>query len=708
MHTMTAATPDNSETNKLDRKRYYLTTPIYYVNGAPHVGTATTTVLTDATTRYHRLRGNRPYFLTGTDENARKVTDAAAAAGKPTLEFVDEVSQRFVETWKLLNCDYNVFFRTTEERHKHVVQEVFNRLKASGDVYSGVYEGWYSVADETFFRDTDVDEATQTAKETGAKVERVREDTYFFRLSAYGDRLKEHILANPDFLIPETRRNEVLAFIEGLRDINITQNRSGWGIEVPGEPGKIIYVWFDALINYLSESGWPDSPNWDTIWPADVHFMGKEIYTRFHATLWPAMLMALGLPLPRHVVGHGWWLVRDPKTEALVKGSKSGVPLPLPQQMITLLQERSGAPEAICIDALRYYLCRDIQLQSDAEFSVDMLITRYNADLANDLGNVLNRVLSAKYFDRTIPQPSEHDESLMAVAREAVAGYESGLERFDWGIALQSAWSLVGALNKYLDTKAPWTLAKNGDAQGAANVIYQALEGARLAAVLISPVMPSAAAAMGQQLGISDLAAEGTWEEVTRWGGLVPGSSIGVPTPLFPRIDTKNASAASARPTPSPKKSYKNMSTSEQEPTFAPIAEPGKTTVPSDSAPEPAKPAAASGADAGDMVTIDDFAKIQLKVAEILSAEKVEGAKKLLRLQIRVGEGDDRQLVAGIAESYAPEDLPGRQIIVIANLQPATIRGVQSQGMLLAATDAEGRAILLKPDSTVAPGSKVR
>jgi methionyl-tRNA synthetase len=292
MHTMTAATPDPSDSDKLDKKRYYLTTPIYYVNGAPHVGTATTTVLTDAATRYQRLRGNRPYFLTGTDENARKVTDAAAEAGKPPLEFVDEVSQRFVETWKLLNCDYDVFFRTTEERHKRVVQEVFTRLKASGDVYTGVYEGWYSVADETFFRDTDVDEATQTAKETGAKVERVREDTYFFRLSAYGDRLKEHILANPDFLIPETRRNEVLAFIEGLRDINITQNRSGWGIEVPGESDKIIYVWFDALINYLSESGWPDSPNWDSIWPADVHLMGKEIYTRFHATLWPAMLMA--------------------------------------------------------------------------------------------------------------------------------------------------------------------------------------------------------------------------------------------------------------------------------------------------------------------------------------------------------------------------------------------------------------------------------
>ncbi|MBC8102838.1 MAG: methionine--tRNA ligase [Cytophagales bacterium] len=704
MLTMTAAPTEAVNDSFLDTKRYYITTPIYYVNGAPHVGTATTTVLADATARYRRLRGDRPYFLTGTDENARKVTEAAEKAGRETLPFVDEVSQRFVETWKLMNCDYDVFFRTTEARHRRIVQEVFTRLKAAGDVYPGVYEGWYSVADETFFRDTDVDETTQTAKESGAKVERVREDTYFFRLSAYGDRLKAHILTHPDFLVPDTRRNEVLAFIEqGLRDINITQNRSGWGIEVPGEPNKIIYVWFDALINYLAESGWPDAPDWDTLWPANVHFMGKEIYTRFHATLWPAMLMALGLPLPQHVVGHGWWLVRDPKTLAFVKGSKSGIQLPLPQETVQLLQERSGAPEAICVDALRYYLCRDIQLQSDAEFSVEMLITRYNSDLANDLGNVLNRVLRAKYFEGTIPQPGGFDDALTAVAAQAVSGYKAALERFDWGAALQAAWTLVGALNKYVAEKEPWTLARNGDTQGVATVVYHALEGARLAAVLVSPVLPSAAAAMGAQLGIANLAAEGTWSEATRWGGLVPGTPIGEPTPLFPRIDTRALGTGTADAAPSPKKGSRTMNTASQEPTFAPVAEPGKTTAASDSAL--AKP---EGGGSSDTVTIDDFARIQLKIAEILTAERIEGAKKLLRLRIRVGEGDDRQLVAGIAESYAPEDLPGRQIVVIANLQPATIRGVQSQGMLLAATDSEGRAILLKPDAPVAPGSKVR
>lgn len=688
-----------------EKKRYYITTPIYYVNGVPHVGTATTTVLADATARYHRLRGDHPYFLTGTDENARKVTDAAAKAGREPQAFVDEISQRFVETWKLLKCDYDVFFRTTEPRHTRVVQEVFNRLKASGDVYAGTYEGWYSVADETFFRDTDVDEATQTAKETGAKVERVREETYFFRLSAYGDRLKQHILENPDFLIPETRRNEVLAFIEqGLRDLNIVQNRSGWGIPVPGETNQIIYVWFDALINYLSESGWPDNPDWATLWPADVHFMGKEIYTRFHATLWPAMLMALGLPLPRHVVGHGWWLVRDPNTLAFVKGSKSGIPLPLPQEVVSLLQERSGAPAPICVDALRYYLCRDIALQSDSEFSVDLLIQRYNADLANDLGNVLNRVLRAKYFDGRIPQPSRHDEGLAAAARDAVAGYEAAQARFDWGAALQSAWTLVGALNKYLDEKAPWTLAKNGDTQGVADVIYNALEGARLAAVLVSPVLPTAAEAMAAQLGVADLAPEGSWTEATRWGRLVPGSPIGTPEPLFPRIDTKNAAAAAEAATP--KKGGKNPMNPTTDSAAAASAAP---SVPQDSTAAPVKqPAASSSHDGAATITIDDFARVQFKVAEILHAERVEGAKKLLKLRVRAGEGDERQIVSGIADAYTPEELVGRQIVLVANLQPATIRGVQSQGMLLAATDAEGRAVLLKPDAPVAPGSQVR
>lgn len=657
-------------------KRYYITTPIYYVNGSPHIGTATTTLLADATKRYHLLRGEEAYFLTGTDENARKVTDAAAAAGKETQAFVDEVSQRFVETWQFLNIDNDVFFRTTEPRHFRVVQEVFERLKATGDIYLGTYEGWYSVSDETFFRDTDVDPVTQTAKETGAKVERVQEESYFFRLSQYAEPLKAHIAANPDFLLPETRKNEVLAFIDqGLRDIAITQNRSGWGIPVPGDPGKVIYVWFDALINYLTDTGWPED-GWELQWPADVHLMGKEIFTRFHATLWPATLLALGLPLPKHVVAHGWWLIGGEK------GSKSKGNIPLPQDVVAFLQEKSGAPQEICVDALRYYLLRDIRFTDDAEFSVNTLVThRFNADLANDLGNVLNRVLRAKYFTGTVPTPRAIDPDLKAVADAAVAGYEAALIRFDWGAALESAFTLVAGVNKYLDDRAPWKLAKDGDDAGVADAVYHALEGARLAAYLLSPALPSATAAIASQLGLSDFTRSGSWAEASRFGALEPGTRTGEAVPLFPRIDTKALAAEAAA------KEKK------------PVSEPTTTTQPTVTA-EATAPT--------DQITIDDFARVQLRVADIVSAEAIPGAKKLLKLQVKVGAEETRQIVSGIADAYTPEELVGRQIVVVYNLKPAVLRGVESQGMLLAASDAEGKAILLQPDKPSEAGSKVK
>ncbi|GAB4468864.1 MAG: methionine--tRNA ligase [Armatimonadaceae bacterium] len=674
-----------------NRKRYYITTPIYYVNGLPHIGTATTTVLADATKRYHQLRGENAYFLTGTDENARKVTDAAAKAEMDPKAFVDDVSQRFVEAWKFLHCDYDVFFRTSEPRHFRVVQEVFERLKASGDVYLGTYEGWYSVADETFFRDTDVDEATQTAKETGAKVERVREESYFFRLSKYGEPLKAHILANPSFLLPETRRNEVLAFIEqGLRDLAITQNRSGWGIPVPGDNGKVIYVWFDALINYLTDTGWPED-GWQERWPADVHLMGKEIYTRFHATLWPAMLLALGLPVPKHVVGHGWWLIEGEK------GSKSKGNIPLPQEVVAQLQEWSGAPEAICVDALRYYLLRDIRYTDDAEFSLSILATRFNADLANDLGNVLNRVLGAKYYEGVIPAPRELDPGLGETAASVVAEYEAALERFDWGAALQAAWNLISAVNKYLDDKAPWLLAKNGDTAGVNDAVYNALEGARLAAYLISPAMPNATREMAHQLGLVDFAAPGSWADAAQWGGLKPGSPTNPPTPIFPRIEKKILAELAA-----PKKDTKQPKETK------PV-----TTDTTSTETKPEAPAGATTADqatdqTANQITIDDFMKVQLRVADIISAEKMENAKKLLKLKVRVGEDEERQIVSGIADAYTPEELVGKQIVVVYNLKPAVLRGTESQGMLLAATDAEGKAILLHPDKPVKAGSQVR
>jgi methionyl-tRNA synthetase len=648
-------------------KRYYVTTPIYYVNGSPHVGTATTTLLADAIKRYRNLRGESAYMLTGTDEHAQKVADAAAKAGKSTQAFVDEVSQRFVEAWKYLNCDYDNFIRTSETRHKKVVQEVFRRLHEKGDIYLGEYEGWYSVSDETFFRDTDVDPIAQTAKETGAKVERIREEVYYFRLSAYGERLKAYITANPDFLQPEVRKNEVLAFIDnGLRDIALTRKNRGWGIEVPGQPQHVFYVWFDALINYLTESGWHESPDWESLWAPDVHLMAKEIYTRFHATFWPAMLMGLELPLPKHIVGHGWWLVGG------AKGSKSLGNIPSVQEEVAFLQAVSGANEAICKDALRYYLLRDIALSTDAEYSHEMLVTRFNADLANDLGNVLNRVLRAKYFGGTIPTPEALDAGLRQIATDAVAGYAAALERFDWGAALESVWTLVRATNKYLDEKAPWTLAKNGETGAMHTVVYNALEATRLAAYLLTPVLPYAAQEIANQLGCGTLATDGSWDRATAFGGLAAGTQTGIPEPLFPRIDPKKIQ----------KEPLMQEETKTEETAETPPAEP-------------------------EYITIDDFMKVQLRVADIVAAEKVEKADKLLKLNLKIGD-EERVILSGIAQAYTPEALVGKQIVVVYNLAPRKMRGIESQGMLLAATDADGNAILLHPDKAALSGAEVR
>ncbi|MFY7951592.1 MAG: class I tRNA ligase family protein, partial [Armatimonadaceae bacterium] len=412
--------------------------------------------------------------------------------------------------WQFLECDYDNFIRTSEQRHKDCVQEIFRRLQQRGDIYLGEYEGWYSVSDETFFRDTDVDE-NGIVKETGAKVERIKEEVHYFRLSAYAGPLREHILANPGFLQPETRRNEVLAFIDaGLRDIAVSRKNAGWGIEVPGDPGKVVYVWFDALINYLSETGWPGNPDWEALWPCDAHLMAKEIFTRFHATFWPAILMALELPLPKHVVGHGWWVVRD-ESGLLGKASKSKGNIPTPQDVVAQMMQWGGTDERICRDALRYYLLRDIRFTDDSEFSLAMLVNRTNADLGNDLGNILNRILKAGYYGGVVPTPSSLDPGLVASAQDAVAQYERSLEHFDWGLALQAANQLLSQVNKFLGETAPWKAAKAGDQAAVDNAVYNALEGLRLGAYLLAPAMPEVARQVAKQLGLSNLAEDGSW-----------------------------------------------------------------------------------------------------------------------------------------------------------------------------------------------------
>lgn len=662
-------------------KTFYITSPIYYVNGVPHIGTATTTLLCDALARYHRLRGEPTFFLTGTDEHAQKVADAAVKAGKTPQAFVDEVSQRFEECWQFLGVTHDRFIRTSDADHKSAVAEVFRRLQANGDIYAGQYEGWYSVADETFFRDSEVENGV--AKETGAKVERITQENFYFRLSAYGDRLLKHIEDNPGFLEPDTRRNEVLAFIkEGLRDVAISRPNAGWGIETPGDPSQVVYVWFDAVINYLTATGWPGNPDWERVWPADVHLVGKEIYTRFHATLWPAMLLALDLPLPRHVLGHGWWLVRDPKTKDLVKGSKSGIPLPTPQEAVAHVRDLSGARHEIGVDALRYYLIRDISFTGDAEFSYDTLVSRYNADLANDLGNLLNRTLNMlkQYAGGTVPDGAAARTSggaYATLARETAQDVERAMLALDSGAALAAILRLVGAANKDIDTQAPWKRHKAGDTEGVADALYTALEASRLTGVLIAPFLPHTARLIREQLGLGSVP-QGRWQEETQWGGLAAGTKTLEAQPLFPRIDTKARPPKEAKPT---------------------------VTEPTTTAPAPSEAATPTT----NTITIDDFLKVELKVAAIKTADPIPGATKLLRLTVDIGGGETRQILAGIAESYAPEDLPGRKIVIVANLAPRKMRGLESQGMLLAATGADGKAILLHPDKPeIAPGAQVK
>ncbi len=662
-------------------KTFYITTPIYYVNGVPHVGSATTTLLCDALARFHRLRGDKTFFLTGTDENAPKVAAAAAKEGMDTLRFADMVSQRFRDCWEFLNISNDDFIRTTEPRHIAVVTEVFQRLQAQGDIYAGKYEGWYSVSDETFFLDSEVENGR--AKESGAIVERVTEDNYYFRLSAYSDRLLAHIESHPEFLQPDTRRNEVLAFIKGgLRDVVISRRNTGWGIPVPGDPSQVIYVWFDAVINYLTATGWPDNAAWDTLWPADVHLVGKEIYTRFHATLWPAMLMGLNLPLPTTVLGHGWWLIGGEK------GSKSKGNIPTPQEVVDYLVERSGADAEVAKDALRYYLLRDISFTSDAEFSLDNLAEkRYNPDLCNKLGNLLNRTLKmlAQYEDAVVPTGSAERTAgglLAVLSRETTQDVERAMLALDPGGALAAIWKLIEAGNGDIDTTAPWKLFKAGDVQGVADALYAALETTRIVSVYLTPLLPHVAGVIRSQLGLGS-APLTDWNAETRWGGLPGGTVTQEAQPIFPRIDVKKTEAVKKEPKP---KMENNT------PPPPPIL---------------GEPAAAPAAPT---ITIEDFAKVQLKIGEIKTADRVEDATKLLRLTVDIGEETPRQILAGIAESYAPESLPGRKIVVVANLAPRKLRGFESQGMLMAATDAEGHAILLHPANpdAVLPGAQVR
>lgn len=646
----------------MSKNTYYITTPIYYVNDVPHIGNAYTTIIADIVSRYRKLKGSGAYLLTGTDEHAIKVAQAAADKNLPTKEFVDGLADKFKQVWASLDVKYDDFIRTTEPRHVDVVKAIFKRLLDQGDIYKGEYQGWYCVPCETFLAESDLVDGK--CPECGRAVEWVHEENYYFKLSAYGDRLLDYIESHPGFLQPEFRKNEVVSFIkQGLRDISITRDNKGWGITVPGDESKVIYVWFDALINYISAIGYlSDDEKFNSLWPADLQLMGKDIFVRFHCTFWPAMLMALGLEQPKTLFGHGFWTINGEKI------SKSKGNAISPAKLADDLAAESGAARGVCLDAVRYFVAREVTFGVDGDFSIASFKNRFNSDLANDLGNLLNRTLSmlGKYFDGSIPDPKGFSGGLKDVIAQAAETAGQTCDRLEFTRALEAIWQMIGAGNKYINDMKPWELEKQGKTDELAGVLYSALEVARAAAIMVSPFMPSTAKEIARQIGIADTFGSLKWADITAPNSLAPGTRTQGPDPIFPRIDTKKK---------------KEAVKVEEKPQEAPKTE--------------------------ETISYDYFSKLQIRIAEVKSAEKVEGADKLLRLQISLGD-EERQIVAGVAQYYEPSSLVGRKIVLLANLEPAKIRGVVSNGMLLAASDAEGRAVLLQPDSDVPAGSKVR
>lgn len=652
---------------------YYITTPIYYPSANLHIGHAYTTVFCDSIARWQRSKGREVFFLTGSDEHGLKIERAAKAEGKEPLEYVDNIVAGFKALWQRLNIQYDDFIRTSEPRHKKVVQAIFQRLYDQGDIYKDVYEGWYCTPCETFWPESRLGDE-RTCPDCGREVEIVQEESYFFNMSKYADRLLQHIKEHPEFIQPATRRREMISFIkQGLEDLCVSRTTFDWGIPVPFNDKHVIYVWIDALTNYVTAVGYlQDDEMFQKWWPAQVHVVGKDIL-RFHTIIWPCILLALGLPLPRQVYGHGWLLVDSGKM------SKSRGTVVDPNHLI----------DEFGVDPIRYFLLREVPYGEDAVYSRRSLVERINADLANDLGNALHRTLSMlnRYFDGVVPAvgPVEPiEQEIQALAEETRHVMDEHVERFELNEALRALWRLVGRLNKYIDESEPWALAKDeAKRERLGTVMYHILEGLRVAAFLVAPFLPETAEKMCAQLGIEPPPADRSFE-AAKWGGLPAGTKTQPGDPIFPRIDVKAALAEEDNAEMESSNEVRNENEKVSETAPEPKAEPEE-----------------------ELISIDDFAKVKLRVAEIVEAERIEGADKLLKLQVSLGD-EQRQVVAGIAKHFQPEELVGRKVVVVTNLKPVKLRGVLSQGMILAAGGADGRLGLLTVPDDIPAGSEVR
>ncbi|WP_324668549.1 methionine--tRNA ligase [Geochorda subterranea] len=664
--------------------KFYVTTPIYYPSDRLHIGHAYTTTAADALARWHRFLGEEVFFLTGSDEHGQKIQRKAEARGVSPQQYVDEIVATFKELWKRLDIQYDRFIRTTDPDHVRVARYIFKTIYEKGDIYKSTYEGWYCVQCETFWLESKLVEGK--CPDCGRPVEWLEEESYFFRLSKYADRLLRHIREHPEFIQPPSRRNEMVAFIEqGLEDLCVSRTTFDWGIPVPVDERHVIYVWFDALTNYLTGVGYLEEPaKFARYWPADLHLVGKEI-VRFHTIIWPIILMAADLPLPKQVFGHGWLLFDQQK----MSKSRGNVVDP------NVLIDRYGS------DAIRYFLLREVSFGQDGNFSEQALIDRTNADLANDLGNLVYRALSIleRYEQGIVPEPGPEqpvDRELVELAEQVASEANRRMLELDINTALATIWRFVGRANKYIDQTEPWQLNRRRPQDPAAaerlrTVLYHLAEALRVTALLVAPFLPKTGQAIWEQLGIDEPLASQRFSDLS-WGRIRPGTRTRRGQPLFPRI----LGEESARQVPVG-----------QESQGAPAASEGATARAAAGVAQTPAPGGEAQEDDG-LIGIEEFARVRLRVATVLEAGRIPGADRLLKLQVDLGEGRPRQIVAGIARHYAPESLVGKRIVVVANLKPATLRGERSEGMLLAATAPDGQLTLVTVEEPVPPGSVVK